>query len=125
MPPNIRLARFDADNARISTYPTVTIPVPGVFEPKYSPVNEIIFEDRWINLPQNAEQIEENLNGLPEGFVRDPRRGFGVIEVLKSIIDTISEIKGVRSLVMRDGATELNDSSFHLNYDDYHGFDSR
>jgi hypothetical protein len=117
--PNKKLARLDRAKGTISTYPTIRRPSSRLLRPKYLQIEEIVLEDLQFDLPRDESEIEEEIYELPDGFIRYFKFGLGLRKLFNPIIEAVSGIDTVRSLVLREGPTGVNDTYYYLSYADY------
>lgn len=88
----------------ITLYPVHTSPDrPDYLQPKYGTLTSIYVAARVeapFGLPQDEDDFQAILDALPEGFVRDPRLGLGLLWEYRDIAHAIANIPGVSGLVV-------------------------
>lgn len=86
----------------IKIYPINVRPdKPGYLQPKYGSLTCIVVNPR-INrpypLPNNEDEVEELLQGLPTGFSKNFRFGLGLLWEYRNIAETVAELKDISTL---------------------------
>ncbi|MDE5458637.1 hypothetical protein GWE18_38895 [Bradyrhizobium sp. CSA112] len=111
---------FDATKSTIIIRPIITYPSERCFEAKYDRIEEIVLEGFDVELPEDENAVHEALFHLPAGFIKNIDAGLGFPKEYRSIVDSIEEIDGVKSLVItKRGSTRLDDACFYLAYRDF------
>lgn len=104
------------DESTIHIYPININPGKSDFmDPKYGPLREIVLTSSWLSFDtvNDLESFSELLSELPTGFNRIGDLGLGFLYEYRSIPEQISEIEGVKCLVMPRG------NRIHLHGDTY------
>ncbi len=92
------------------TYPLVTNAAREQFlRPKYDRLLSITLEGFFLNgfapsLPPSADELEDMLQGLPSGFVRNPYFGLGLNWDIRYLTEAVEEIEAVTDLRIIKGA---------------------
>ncbi|MCQ1833354.1 Shedu immune nuclease family protein [Neorhizobium galegae] len=116
-PTGILLANYSAQSGVITTYPRVM--QAGSWRlgrPKYSTVKRISFEKAHpIGRPDEKGNFSWNLDQFPPGFTSDMFEGFGVIYMLRFIIEAIEELADIEEICLcNDETTSVVGNTFRL-----------
>jgi len=107
---------------RLCLYPVSTLPTSRFLRPKYNRVRSICvdFDGYEEELTEQADPVGLLLEHLPQGFVKDPAFGLGLIKETRPIITAIEEIPGVEHLyISREVETKVDGKTYFLNSADY------
>lgn len=107
----------------LSIYPINTLPTHRDFlKPKYARIESMILAGFNFDLPTSVEEVQDLLEALPSGFVKDFSYGLGLVKDYKPIIDAIEEIPQIKHLVISQGnETAVAEEFYTLNS---HHFDT-
>lgn len=78
----------------------------GYLQPKYGSLEYIIVsrkKDIPYQLPENTEDVEALLEGLPDGFAKNFRFGLGLLWEYRQICEAIASIDGIVGLIIHNG----------------------
>lgn len=89
-------------------------------KPKYYGIQSITLDGFFFEAPENEDDLEEILESLPTGFVKDYQYGLGLLKELNPIIHTISSIPGVEHLVISTReSTRIDKNIYYLAYEEF------
>ena len=116
-----KLLEVDRRKRRLTVFPLNTLPHhPDFLEPKYDQVESIALDGWGSEIPQSEEEVEDMLQELPAGFIKDYSYGLGLVKDYRFIITAIEKIPQVRHLLFSsDKDTGVYDETYSLNFDDY------
>jgi hypothetical protein len=116
-----KIATFSGQDHFISVHPIFTLPThPSYLTQKYSQINEIAVELDIDTAPYSKEEVEELLQLLPAGFIKDIRYGLGLTKEYRAIISSVEEQTNHQYLMIGKEITgDTEYGSFHLNASDY------
>ena len=102
----------------LAMYPLNTIPTYADFlGRKYKRIESICL-DRWdYDLPETSEDVLEQLQSLPSGFVKDPSYGLGLLKEYRCIIEAIETIPEVKHVMISwQKPTAIDEDFYYLNF---------
>ena len=112
---------IDVETQTISFFPQLIYFSEHLYGQKYRRISEI-----RLPLPPNSELPEEHfgvmeiLRNIPNGFIKDPSFGLGVVKEMRPLINSIEKINGVTRLIIAEGeSTRVEGSDFYLALDEY------
>jgi hypothetical protein len=114
----------------ITIYPINTVPNNDFMQPKYAQIESITLTGFDYGFPETIEEVEDILENLPSGFVKNYDYGLGFQKDYRFIINAIEEIKDIKHLVIsKEEKTHIGAFSMHnldaekffytLNYNEY------
>ena len=105
----------------LSIYPLNTLSThPEFLQPKYKQIESITLEGFDYEIPESLEEVENILEGLPAGFVKDFSYGLGLVKDYRFIIATIEQIPQIKHLVISmENETGVSDEFYTLSFQDY------
>lgn len=104
----------------LTMYPIITLPNSRFMQEKYYRILSISVVGLGIQTPTDEREVQELLENLPEGFVKDFDYGLGLRKRYRFIIDALGEVPGVRSLVIaHDEETEALGAVFQMSAWDF------
>ena len=120
--PEPRVAvEVDFSAQTMSIFPQLIYFSNRLYGQKYRNVREI-----RIPLPAYTEEPKEHfgmaelLQGVPNGFIKDPSFGLGVVKEMRPLIHAIEKAKGVTRLIIAEGEqTRVEGGDFILSLEEY------
>ena len=109
-------------------YPINTAPNIGFLQPKYAQIECITLVGFEYGYPENLEDVENILENLPSGFVKNYDYGLWLQKDYRFIINAIEENTDIKHLTIckkekthTDAPSIFNNEevSYNLNYDEY------
>lgn len=119
----ILLAKYFAKSHVLTTYPCVLKPnIPYFSDPKYGQVRRISFEDsKPIGEDEDDGSQHGHFHQFPSGFIDHPFDGFGMIYMLRFIVESIEQLDDVDEIIIcKDKITSVNNRIFRLPESIYH-----
>lgn len=116
-----KLLEIDGQKHQLTIYPLNTLPHhPDFLEPKYDQIESIVLDGWGYQIPQSESEIEELLQELPAGFVKDYSYGLGLVKDYRCIITAIEHIPQIRHLIISsDEETGVSGDTYTLSFSDY------
>jgi hypothetical protein len=116
-----KLLEIDGHKHRLTIFPLITIlQHPNFLEPKYDRIQSITLDGLEFEMPESEEGIEDLLQELPAGFIRDYSYGLGLVKDYRYIITAIEEITQIHRLVIsRTDGSGVSRGTYILCFDDY------
>ncbi|WP_344696408.1 Shedu immune nuclease family protein [Sphingomonas rosea] len=92
-----------------------------LYRPKYRRLREIVIDyDLTDDPPTSHYEVVDLLSNMPNGFLRDPSFGLGVVKEMRPLIEAIESVEGVTRLVIGEfESTRVERGSFYLNAGEY------
>jgi hypothetical protein len=111
-----KLLEIDGQKHQLTIYPLNTLPHhPDFLEPKYDQIESIVLDGWGYQIPQSESEIEELLQELPAGFVKDYSYGLGLVKDYRCIITAIEHIPQIRHLIISsDEETGVSGDTYTL-----------
>jgi hypothetical protein len=98
----LRISPDDPEVQRLVIYPVNTLPNNRFLQPKYDKLRTIAVENSFLDRPTNPDEVGALLDDLPDGFVKDPEFGLGLLKDYRCIVDAVEAIPGIKHLVISD-----------------------
>jgi len=116
-----KLLEIDGQKRRLTIFPLNTLPHhPDFLEPKYDQIESIALDGWGYEIPQSEDEVEELLQELPAGFIKDYSYGLGLVKDYHFIITAIENIPQIRHLVISStDDTGVSGDTYTLSFDDY------
>ncbi|MFT6634011.1 MAG: hypothetical protein ACJAS4_003986 [Bacteriovoracaceae bacterium] len=112
----------NAQDNYIQIFPINTFAThPEFLKYKYPKLKSITLSNFDFGLATNQGEVEEMLDILPSGFVKDFNYGLGFLKEFKFIVDTLEELDFEHLVIDKDGETSLDEENkiITLKYSDY------
>lgn len=105
----------------ISIYPQLIAFSDRLYKQKYRRLHEIQVDYELTDEPPTGHyDVVDLVKELPNGFLRDPAFGLGVVKEMRPLINSIESIEGVSRLVIgHNETTRVERSTFYLNAGEY------
>jgi len=116
-----KLLSINIQDNYITIFPLNTLPShPDFLKEKYNRIKSITLEGFDYNLPETIEDIEEILEDMPSGFIKDYEYGLGLLKDYRFIIEAIEELPEIEHLcICKETSTRISGNIYHLNFNDY------
>lgn len=112
---------MDFEAQTISIFPQLIYFSDRLYGQKYRNIREI-----QIPLPEHSEMPAEHfgvadiMQNIPNGFIKDPSFGLGMVKEMRPLIHSIEKVKGVTRLIIAEQeATRVQGSDFYLDFGEY------
>lgn len=117
----VDLMFIDGSKNSLSINPlSTTITQSNFLKAKYRDIQSITLEGFSFKTPENEDDLQDLLQSLPTGFVKDYQYGLGLVRELSPIIHTISDLPNVDHLVISTTKETCVENNFYiLSYDDF------
>ena len=117
----IELLFIDSTKNFLSINPVSTfVSQDGFLRPKYREIRSITLDGFFFETPKDEDELQDMLEKLPTGFIKDYQYGLGLLKELDPIIHTVSRIPDVKHLVIsnREG-TKIDKDIYYLAYEEF------
>jgi hypothetical protein len=116
-----KLLEIDGQKRRLTIFPLNTLAGhPDFLEPKYDQIESIVLEGWGAEILQSEDEVEELLQGLPTGFIKDYSYGLGLVKDYRFIITAVEKIPQIRHLLISSSdETGVSGDTYTLSFDDY------
>ncbi len=116
-----KLLEVSGTNNHLTIYPLNTLPTHSDFlQPKYEQIESIRLEGFDYEVPRSVGDVENILNELPSGFVKDHDYGLGLMKDYRFIIHAIENIPKIKHLIIsKNNDTGVSEEIYTLSFADY------
>jgi hypothetical protein len=121
-PDGTEILKINQDKDILTIFPLMTFPDRDDFlKPKYNRILAISLEGFSFENPQTHEDINDILESLPLGFIKDPEYGLGLQKEFRFIIHAIKNIEAINKLVITNlrSSTSIESDTYILDYRDF------
>jgi hypothetical protein len=100
--PLLRISPGEPEVHQIVISPVNTVPNSRFLQPKYDRLRTITVEEILPYRLESPDEVSALLECLPDGFVKDPEFGLGLLRDYRCIVDTVEGIPGIKHLVISE-----------------------
>jgi hypothetical protein len=121
-PPNavMELLEFHMSTDRVVIHPHNTIPGGADYlGPKYDRLRTIVLDGFGYEALSWEGEIEQFLEDLPTGFVRDPEYGLGLLKELNGVVAAIEAAGAVRLIISKREPSRIEGDTYILAYREF------
>jgi hypothetical protein len=104
-------------------YPINTLPNSDFLQPKYDKIKSITLEGFGYEMPETLEEVEDLLENLPTGFVKDYDFGLGLQKDYRFIINAIEENTEITNLLISNKEKTLINQSISMGFNIFKNID--
>src|SRR5437016_7520024 len=112
------LLRLHEQDDILEVFPRITYFHPEHFlQAKYGELTTIALEGFRFEKPTSDEEVQSILEDLPDGFIRNPDYGLGLVKECRPIIDRLRSIDSITTLaISKQRESSIDNDTYVLDY---------